>query len=711
MSFRLTNIRIILLAFGLISVLISGFSYFKNENDEVEWANYNHDPANTKFSPLTQINTENVQNLKPAWTFEEKQPNGSGLYFNPLMVRGRMIGLLPSNDLAALDAQTGKLIWQFTPDTSSVLNWARCVTYHKDKNPEKDLIYFIFGSTLYSLNANTGQPIDSFGNKGKVDFFDGMEYDPRKKDKIFVTSNAPGVVYEDLFIVGCKVPDELPSLAGDLRAFNRHTGKLVWTFHTIPKKGEFGADTWGPNARKKNGGANCWGGVALDEKRGIVYVPTSSPSFDFYGADRPGQNLFANCLLAINAKTGKRIWHFQTTHHDLWDRDNGSPPNLVTVNHNGKKIEAVALVTKMAYTFLFDRDTGKPLFEVKEVPVSTQSPMLNEKPWATQPIPTKPAPFARQGFKEEYFADYSPEAKQYLKDQIKEKGYLTGVYEPPGLNGYLVVPSANGGANWGGASCNPNTGVLYVNSVDLPWYHALIDNKSLKNNNNVSGENLYKMYCSSCHGVDRKGVGTNPSIAAKVKIYSAEKIENIMRKGIEPMPSFKNLPQEQINAIIAYLKETNPRKAKSNEKIEEPEEPYGFAGYSIYEDQNKNFPIKPPYGTLNAIDLNSGEILWQVPLGENEKMNKLGYKNTGDFNRGGGIATAGGLIFIGATGDKKLRAFDQKDGKVLWEYLLPGMATSIPSTYSINGKQYVAVAVCPNANTGFKGGYVTFALN
>ena len=695
----------------LMAVVLLGVAFVPNsDEDPNEWAHYNHDLANTKFSKLDQINTTNVQNLKLAWTFEEQTANGSSLFFNPLMVRGKLFGMLPSNKLAALNPKTGMVLWSFTPDSSSVLNWARCITYHKSPDGLADAIYFIFGATLYSINAQNGQLNEAFGQKGRVDFFDGLDVDPAKKDKVFVTSNAPGVVYGDLFIVGCKVPDELPSLSGDIRAFNRHTGKLAWIFHTIPKKGEFGADTWGLNARKKNGGANCWGGLALDEKRGIVYAPTGSPSFDFYGADRPGSNLFGNCLLALDAKTGKLIWHFQTTHHDLWDRDNGSPPNLMTVNHNNKAIDAVGLVTKMGYTFLFDRVTGKPLFEVKEVPVDTISSMIGEKPWPTQPIPTKPAPFARQGFKPEYFADYTPDSKAHIEAQIKEKGYTTGVYEPPSLKGSLVLPAAHGGANWGGASFNPQSGVLFVNSNDLPWYLALTENKKLKDNNSLSGENLYKMYCSTCHGTDRKGIGTNPNIALKVKIYSAAKIENILKKGVEPMPSFKNLPQTQLNAIVAFLKGTSPKKATLQQQYEATEEPYGFSGYNLYEDQNNNFAIKPPFGTLNAIDMNSGEILWQVPLGENTKLAKMGIKNTGDFNRGGGMATAGGLVFIGATGDRKLRAFDQKTGKVLWEYLLPGMATSIPSTYGINGKQYVAVAVSPNPDNNFKGGYLTFGL-
>ena len=666
-----------------------------------EWPTFGHDASNTKFSQLNSIDTTNVIRLREVWRIEDTA-DLAGLYNNPIMFGNKLIGLMPSAQLVAMEPGSGKVIWRFKPDTSNISNWSKGITGHPGRNNDPDMVFLIFGGTLYAINAETGKVIEGFGENGRVDFYEGLELPDSMRNQVQVSSNAPGVVYKDLFIVGCKVPDELPSTSGDIRAFNIHSGKLEWVFHTIPKPGEYGAETWSPNARQRNGGANCWAGMALDEKRGIVYVPTASPSFDFYGADRPGQNLFANCLLALNAKTGKRIWHFQTTHHDLWDRDNGSPPNLVTVEKNGKKIDAVALVTKMGYLFVFDRETGKSLFEINEVPVDTISKMPGEKPWPTQPIPVNP-PFARQGYKEEFYG----RSADWIKNEIAKNKYKTGIYEPPSMEGSIILPTAHGGANWGGASVNPETNMLFVNATDIPWILKMTDLEKIREENEINGQTLYMTHCKGCHGADMKG-GVGPDISFRVKKYRNDQVANIIRKGAPPMPAFSFLSEQQISSIVAYVKDTTIQQQHEIAGVPQNNEPFGFNGYNFYLDSLGDPAIKPPFGTMSAINLNTGEILWQVPLGEYDKFKKQGISNTGSFNRGGGIATAGGLLFIGATEDGMIRAFDQRSGKILWEHQLPGMASSIPSTYAINDKQYVVVAV--SGNEKFKGGYIAFAL-
>lgn len=688
-----------LLVCGLL-ILLGACSADKKDTTSA-WPTFGHDASNNKFSTLTHIDTSNVTQLREAWRYEDTT-EGGGVYFNPVMMGNRVIGLMPSNKLVALDAATGKLLWEFVPDSSSIPNWSKGMTYHPG-NPDR--IFLISGDKLYSINAENGTVINNFGNNGRVDFYEGLEVPDSMRAQVPVSSNAPGVVYNDLFIVGCKVPDELPSTPGDIRAFNINTGKLEWVFHVIPKPGEFGADTWSKDARLRNGGANCWAGMALDEKRGIVFVPTASPSFDFYGADRPGQNLFANCLLALDAKTGKRLWHFQTTHHDLWDRDNGSPPNLVTIQRDGKEIDAVALVTKMGYLFAFDRETGQSLYEVNEVPVDTVSSMPGEKPWPTQPIPKNP-PFARQGYNEQFFGRSSA----WIKEEIARNKYKTGVYQPPSMEGIIMLPTAHGGSNWGGASVNPETRTLFVNSTDIPMILKLTDLEKIRAANQLNPEILFRTYCANCHGADKKGTAVGPDLTARVKKYNSAQIASIVQKGAPPMPSFGFLSQEQIASIVAYVKDTVAQQSFETAGIPQNNEPYGFNGYSFYLDPEGDPAIAPPFGTITAVDLNTGNIQWQVPLGEDPKFKKMGIPNSGMFNRGGSIATAGGLIFIGATGDNMFRAFDQKTGKVVWQYQLPGMASSVPSTYAIGNRQYVVVSVNGEQQNNFKGGYIAFAL-
>jgi len=676
-----------------------------------------------RYSSLTQIDTSNVANLKVAWVFhtgDADTVNFSQIQCNPIVIDSILYGTSPQMKVFAINAETGKQKWVFNPFDSIngskrsffIMNNSRGLAYWTDGKDDRRL-YYTAGSQLHCLNAETGKLVNSFGIEGKIDLHDGLG---RDVSTLFVTNTTPGVIYKDLIIIGTRV-DEGPAAApGHIRAYDTRTGKQQWIFHTIPQPGQLGHETWeDKNAYKRIGGANNWSGMSLDEERGIVFVPTGSASFDFYGARRKGQNLFADCLLALDANTGRRIWHFQDIHHDVWDRDIPTPPALVTVTYKGKKVDAVAQTTKTGFVFLFNRETGDNLFPIEEIPVPTDTEAEGEKLNPTQPIPTLPKPFARQSFTEEELNDLLPDSSfQDIKSRW-ESYRKDHMYAPPSPQGTIIFPGFDGGAEWGGPAFDPATGILYVNANEMAWVLTMVkrDLKPKAENYLEAGIRLYKQHCSNCHGGEMKGSGNFPSLLQVHEKYTADTLLGLINTGRRMMPSFKQLTNEEKGALVSFLL----RQKKEQAKAFPPQPidtfltlPYGITGYNKFLSKEGYPAVKPPWGTLNAINLNNGELVWKIPLGETPEFKAKGII-TGTENYGGPVVTAGGLVFIAATRDGKIRAFNKMTGKLLWEYLLPAPGFATPAMYSLNGKQYLVIA-CGGGKLGTKSGdaYVAFAL-
>jgi quinoprotein glucose dehydrogenase len=598
----------------------------------------------------------------------------------PIMVNGVLFGVTPRHRIIALDAASGKLLWKFDSGLPG-RGPNRGVAYWASGDDQR--VFGTVQSYLYALDARTGTPIKSFGQDGRIDLREGLGRDPAKQS---IVMTSPGIIYKDLIIVGDRTPESLPAPPGDIRAYDVRTGGIRWTFHTIPHPGEYGYNTWPKDAWTYSGAANNWTGMALDERRGIVYVPTGSAASDFYGADRIGNDLFANCLLALDANTGKRIWHFQAVKHDLWDRDFPSPPNVVTVTHNGRRIDAVAQTTKHGWVYLFDRTNGKPLFPIqyKNYPPSTTPGEVASK---TQPLPVIPKPYARQLLTEDMLTNRTPEAYEWALEQFRTLR-SEGQFVPFSVGKETVIfPGFDGGAEWGGSAFDPETGLLYVNANDLPWTGTLIENKG-----GNSARQVYLNNCGVCHGGNL--TGAPPQIPSLVNIgakLTAEQISALIRQGAGRMPSFPNLSRPEVSAIIAYLLSGEDKQLQSTEASTHQAK-YRFGGYRRFLDSDGYPAVEPPWGTLNAINLNTGEYAWKVPLGEYPELAEKGMKDTGTENYGGPIVTAGGLVFIGATNfDKKFHAFDKSTGKLLWETTLPLAGNATPMTYMWHGHQYVVI--------------------
>lgn len=683
-----------------------------------DWPVYLGDKASTHFSTLTQITKKNVNRLQVAWTYHagDGRPDGrSQIQCNPLIIDGVLYGTSAQSKLLAVDASNGREIWRFDPVASggaSSLGVNRGVVYWSDEKERR--ILFTAGQNLYAIDAATGKSIASFGKNGRVDVREGLG---REASKQFVVPTTPGVIYHDLLILGSRVSEGPgPSSPGHIRAYDMRTGRIVWTFHTIPHPGEPGYETWPPDAWQYMGGANCWTGMAVDEKRGLVFIPTGSAAFDFWGGNRIGQNLYANCLLALDAATGRRVWHFQFVHHDVWDRDLPAPPNLVTVRRQGKKVDAVAQVTKSGHVFVLNRDTGEPLFPVEERAVPP-SDLQGESVWATQPLPVKPAPFARQLFSADQITDISPESHRTVLERfIKVRPHTP--FMPPSTQGTIILPGFDGGAEWGGAAVDPRRGILYVNGNEMPWILTMIETKRKGGAQLSSGQQIYNQICAACHGINREG---DPARAYPTLVNIGQKLKKpeilqLLGTGRGNMPAFAFLSEPQREAVVDLLlgqsaPPSGERTDAAAADVLTLNEPYSHTGYNRWLDTNGYPAVKPPWGTLNAIDLNTGEYAWRVPLGEFPELSAKGIPPTGTENYGGPVVTSGGVVFIAASKDEMIRAFDQDTGKILWQAKLPAGGYATPATYQVKGRQFVVIA-CGGGKMGTKSGdaYVAFAL-
>ena len=693
----------------IFALVICGLGSSADKNADRDWPIYGGTPENDHFSPLKQINRKNVKHLQVAWTFDTEE--AGGLQTSPVEVNGVLYGITPTQKIFAVDAGSGELLWKFDSGI-------------KGTQPDRGLSYWSDGKEsriiagvmnfVYALDAATGKPVPTFGKDGRIDLREGLARNPAEQ-VIYLTS--PAVIYKDLMIVGGRESETLPASYGDIRAYEVRTGKLRWAFHTIPRPGEFGYDTWPKDSWKSTGAANNWTGMTLDRNTGTIYIPTGSAAFDFYGGDRLGDDLFANCLLALNAETGERIWHFQAVHHDLWDRDFPTPPILVTLNHDGQKVEALAQNSKQGFVFLFDRANGKPIFPL-DCREYSPSDVPGEVAAKQQCLPTKPAPYARQLLTEDLLTNRTPQMHQWALDRFRTFR-SEGQFVPFTTGKETVIfPGLDGGAEWGGQAVDPETGIMYVNANDIAWTGRLAKTTPEEAQQN-SPKGTYTSQCSVCHGENMAGSPPAiPSLLEARQHLSSDQIASTIKNGKGRMPGFGNLSDEQITALVSYVVSGGTSIQVETKEVTSPEPllpvmPYHFTGYLRFYDPDGYPAVAPPWGTLNAINLNTGEYVWQHPFGEYPELAAQGMKDTGTENYGGPLVTGGGLLFIGATNyDKKLHAFDKASGKLLWETTLPFAGNATPITYQVKGRQYVVIAAGGGKDLKSKSGgvYVAFAV-
>lgn len=682
-------------------------------NNYRDWGIYRGDQGANQYSELDQINKENVHSLEPVWQFNTGDHTERSLFQNnPLVIDGYLYIVSPGGRVIALDAVTGREIWDFDGRTEeqkkggySVVN--RGLTYWEEDGEGR--LFYTMEMSLYAIEAKTGRLVQEFGATGVVDISENLV---EGEEVVSVSATTPGVIFEDLYILGMRTGETFGSSPGHIRAWDARTGEFRWKFNTIPEEGELGYYTWEFVDGETYGGANPWGGLTVDEDRGWVFAATGSATYDFYGANRKGQNLFSNCVLALNARTGERIWHYQTVHHDIWDMDNPPSPILVTINQNGFNRDAVVQMTKMGFIFVLDRNTGEPIFPVEERPVPA-STLPGEEAWPTQPFPLVPPPLVRQGFTDDMLSDVTPEIHDYVSE-IYEKYKGVPMYTPFSMTPQVMLPGMSGGMEWGGGSFDPNSRVLFVNVNEMPNLIDMLQVTTLLDDTGLSPENkgrlLYQSNCVACHGVELQGAPPVFPSLQDLSMRTDEELLTSIRLGKGTMPPYKNLPEEDIQALLAYLKD--PSEKPMDRMARPTKTTYLMNGYNRFFDQFDHPAIKPPWGSLAAVDLNTAEIKWKVPLGEYPDLVEKGIRNTGTLNWGGAVATAGGVLFIGATADEKMRAFDVDTGEVLWEFKMPFAGCATPAVFEQNGKQYVVICAGGGPKSPVKSGdaVIAFAL-
>jgi quinoprotein glucose dehydrogenase len=669
------------------------------------WEIYRGTADAQQFSDLDQINKDNVHLLEPAWIFRTGgNSERSPMECNPIIVGNTMYLTSASLDLIAVNASDGEAIWRFEAD-EKITGVNRGVTYFDDGDGGR--IFFSVGYYLYAINAETGQVITDFGNEGRIDMRENLGKDP---ESLSVTLTSPATVFEDLLIVGSATGEGYDASPGHIRAYDAYSGEMAWIFHTIPREGEEGYDSWDWIEGENYGGANNWGGLSIDREKGWVYVALGSPVYDFYGANRKGANLYGNCVVALDARSGRKQWHYQTVKHDVWDYDLPAAPTLIDLTIGGDVVNALVQPTKMGELILLDRYTGRPLGNPKEISVPA-STVPGEEAFPTQTV-NQGILVVRQGFDSTEVTNISIEAEEYVKREMQQ--YINGgMYVPPSLQGTLTMPATRGGVLWGGLSYDRHNNMIFVNANEIPMILQMRKVEEAIAEEGISGYAIYMSNCASCHGSDKEGdKDSYPSLNDIDKKLNDSTIIAIIQKGKGLMPAFAQLDKEETDALVEFLKKPSADPVHDIQPSAKKLDRYVLNGYRLFTDQ-EGFPAsRPPWGTLNAVDLSTMQVKWKVPLGSYPELKERGIADTGTQNFGGCVATAGGLVFIGGSADEMFRAFDADTGEVLWEYKLSAGGYAMPAVYQVDGKQYVVIAAGGGNRLGTPTGdaFYAFAL-